>query len=239
MSGRFVAGADGCRAGWFVVVQDIESGKTDHLVAPSFAGVLELCSGAGVIAVDMPIGLPDRVEKGGRLVDREAREFLKPHRSSSVFSPPCRPALVCQTYEEAAAVTRALSATGRSLTRQSFGLFPKLREVDDSMTPERQRQVREAHPEVSFARMSGGRPLEVSKRQREGQDARIELLRDAGFEISSPSVKKMARAGVGRIDVLDAHAVCWTAARVARDQAERLGRDTDVDSRALRMEMWF
>jgi predicted RNase H-like nuclease len=235
----FVAGADGCHAGWFVVIQYLESGKTEHLTAPDFAAVLEACSGAQALGVDIPIGLPDRVEKGGRPADRLARELLKPYRSSSVFSAPCRPALACQTYEKAAAVTRARSAAGQSLTRQSFGLFPKLREVDALMTAERQRTVHEVHPELSFARMNGGRPLEVSKQHREGQDLRTELLQGAGFEISSTSVKRMAKAGVGRIDVLDAHAVCWTAARIARGEGERLGRDTDVDKRGLRMEMWF
>jgi predicted RNase H-like nuclease len=237
--GAFVVGADGCRAGWFVVIQYLESGGTEHMTVPDFTTLLDRCAGARVLAVDMPIGLPDRAEKGGRPVDRLARELLKPHRSSSVFSAPCRPALACRTYEEAVAVTRALSATGQSLTRQSFGLFSKLREVDELMTAERQSTVYEVHPELSFARISGGRPLEVSKKQRDGQDARVELLRRAGFEISSSSVKGLARAGVGRIDVLDAHAACWSAARIARGQAERLGRHADVDSRGLRMEMWF
>jgi predicted RNase H-like nuclease len=236
--GSFVAGADGCRAGWFVVLEHLESGKTEHFTARSFAALVERCAGALAIGVDMPIGLLDTVEKGGRPVDRLARERLKPYRSSSVFSPPCRPALACRTYEEAAAVTRSLSASGQALTLQSFGLFPKLREVDEAMSAERQRVVHEVHPELSFARMNGGLPLELSKQKREGQDARLELLRASGFEISATSVKRMAKAGVGRIDALDAHAVCWTAARIARGEAERLGEDSGVDARGLRMELW-
>ncbi len=155
-----------------------------------------------------------------------------------MFSPPCRPALACRTYDEAAAATRALSPTGSALTLQSFGLFAKLRQVDDAMTPELQATVHEVHPELSFARMNGGRPMEISKQKREGQDARIEMLRAAGFDVTAAKVKRMARAGVGRIDVLDAHAVCWTAARIARGEADRLGDGSDVDTRGLRMELW-
>ena len=219
-------------------MQDLESGETAHRVAPDFAGLLEVCAGAVALAVDIPIGLMERVERGGRPVDRLARERLKPYRASSVFSPPCRPALACLTYEDAAKVTRAHSTSGSALTRQSFGLFPKLREVDELMTPERQRVVHEVHPELCFATMNGDGPLEVSKKKPEGQEVRIDLLHAAGFEVSGRSVRRSAKGGAGRVDVLDAYACCWTAARIARGGAERLGGDSDVDSRGLRMEMW-
>jgi predicted RNase H-like nuclease len=234
----FVAGADGCKSGWFVVVRDLSSGVVVHHRAPDFAAVLELSAGVAALAIDMPIGLMDRVERGGRPADRLARERLKPHRASSVFSPPCRAALRYRTYEGAAAATRARSTEGAGLTQQSFGLFPKLREVDGLMTPERQRVVREVHPELCFAVMNGGRPLELSKKTPEGQVVRVELLSAAGFDISSKSVKKLAVAGVGRVDVIDAYATCWTAARMARGEAEQLIGDPARDPRGLRMEIW-
>lgn len=234
----FVAGADGCKSGWFVVARDLSSGVVVHHRAPDFAAVLELSAGVAALAIDMPIGLMDRVERGGRPADRLARERLKPHRASSVFSPPCRAALRYRTYEGAAAATRARSTEGAGLTRQSFGLFPKLREVDGLMTPERQRVVREVHPELCFAVMNGGRPLELSKKTPEGQVVRVGLLSAAGFDISSKSVKKLAVAGVGRVDVIDAYATCWTAARMARGEAEQLIGDPARDPRGLRMEIW-
>lgn len=267
-----VAGADGCRAGWFVVIQDLETGTVSHHVAATFAEVVEVCglgdgaqlpaaavdAGASVgaaaaveaaaataegpavevLGLDMPIGLMDTAEKGGRPVDRAVRERLKPHRASSVFSPPCRPALVCDTYEDALAATRANSPTDRGLTLQSFGLFPKLREVDGLMTPDLHQKVREVHPELCFAVMNSGRPLEISKQKPEGQEMRIALLAAAGFEISKKTVKRWAQAGVGRTDIIDAYAVCWTAGRIARGEAERLPADPGCDARGLRMELW-
>ena len=233
-----VAGADGCKSGWFVVVRDLASGAVSHHSAADFAGVLELCDGVAALAVDMPIGLMDRVERGGRPADRLARERLKPHRASSVFSPPCRAALRYRTYEGAAAATRARSAESAGLTQQSFGLFPKLREVDALMTSERQKVVREVHPELCFAVMNGGRPLDLSKKTPEGQALRVDLLGAAGFDISSKSVKKLSVAGVGRVDVIDAYATCWTAARIARGEAEQLIGVPARDARGLRMELW-
>jgi predicted RNase H-like nuclease len=205
---------------------------------PDFAALLELCEGAAALGIDMPIGLMETVEKGGRPVDRLVRERLKPYRSSSVFSPPCRPALAAGSYAEACALTRARSATETALTQQAYGLFPKLREVDALMTPERQKWVREVHPELCFALLNGDRPLQISKQEPAGQDLRINLLRAAGVDVTSKSVKRLAKAGVGRVDVLDAYVVCWTAARIARGQAEHLGGGLDVDAHGLRMELW-
>jgi predicted RNase H-like nuclease len=155
-----------------------------------------------------------------------------------VFSPPCRAALRYRTYEGAAAATRARSAEGAGLTQQSFGLFPKLREVDSLMTPERQRVVHEVHPELCFTVMNGGQPLELSKKTPAGQAFRVDLLHAAGFDITSKSVKKLAVAGVGRVDVIDAYATCWTAARMALGQAEQLIGVPARDARGLRMELW-
>lgn len=233
-----VAGADGCRAGWFVVVHDLESGAVCHHTAPDFAALIEWCSDVVVLGVDMPIGLMDLAERGGRPPDRLARERLKPYRSSSVFSPPCRAALAYDSYQEALTATLAHSDGRVGLTLQSFGLFPKLRQVDDVMTQELQKLVHEVHPELCFAAMNDGRPLDSSKKTPAGQMARVKLLGAAGFDISTKSVKRLAQAGVGRVDVLDAYAACWAAARVARGEAERLSGDPAVDPRGLRMELW-
>ena len=219
-------------------MRSVETGETTYHTCSDFDALLKTCGGATVLAIDIPIGLPEQAERGGRPVDRLAREYLKPYRSSSVFSPPCRPTLAAGTYEEAAAITRACSSSGSSLTQQAFGLLPKLREVDELMTPDVQRWVREVHPELCFALMNEDRPLKISKKEPAGQELRVKLLRGAGFDISAKTVKRLAKAGVGRVDVLDAFAACWTAGRIARGQADHLGGGLDIDSHGLRMEMW-
>ena len=240
--GAVVAGADGCRTGWFVVIQNLRTGETEHHTVPDFASLLCACGGADVIAVDIPIGLLEDIEEGGRRcrgVDDLARARLKPYRTCCVFSAPLRPAIACETYEEAVAATQAHSSKDCSLSKQAFGLFRKLREVDALMTPEGQARVREVHPELCFAHMNNDSPLLEGKKTPEGRALRIELLRTAGFEISDESVSKLAKHGVGRDDVLDAYAACWTAGRIARGQATCLGEGSAPDARGLRMEMWF
>lgn len=152
----YVLGVDGCRGGWIAARLDDTSVGLSLAVFPSMTALLAAHEGAECIAIDIPIGLTD----GPRLCDVRAREFIGARRSS-VFPAPCRAALGVRTYEEAA--TASLQATGKSLSRQAFAIIPKIREVDDAMSPKLQERVREVHPEVCF-RALRGRPLEYAKK---------------------------------------------------------------------------
>jgi predicted RNase H-like nuclease len=49
------------------------------------------------------------------------------------------------TYAEAC--ERSFAARGKMISQHIFGILPKIADVDALMSPERQRFVREAHPE--------------------------------------------------------------------------------------------
>jgi hypothetical protein len=51
-----VAGVDGCKAGWFVVLWNVDENAFAHRVVPDIWAVRALASAAQVIAVDIPIG---------------------------------------------------------------------------------------------------------------------------------------------------------------------------------------
>ena len=55
-----VAGIDGCRGGWLMVRRDPASGRMDFVIFEHWADLPD----AEMIAVDMPIGLPDSGERG-------------------------------------------------------------------------------------------------------------------------------------------------------------------------------
>ncbi|HEX5813965.1 MAG TPA: DUF429 domain-containing protein, partial [Methylomirabilota bacterium] len=95
-----VAGADGCRAGWVVVLANGSAAAV--AVVPRFADVLAAAADARVIGVDMPIGLLERAAPGGRECDRLARRLLG-HRGCCVFTPPVRAALGATVYARALA----------------------------------------------------------------------------------------------------------------------------------------
>jgi predicted RNase H-like nuclease len=222
-----VGGADGCRSGWVICRRDAD-GKADVRVVKTLA---EACEGLCVLAVDMPIGLMDEPIPG-RACEPEARALL-PGKASSVFPTPCRAALACTTHAAANAASRKL---GKGLNQQTFHLFPKMREIDALMRSNRKlhRIVYEAHPELAFARMNGGRPVLSKKRQPEGFQERLKLLARHGFAVK---VEKLP--GAARDDVLDAVAVCRTATLIAEGKATRLGPARERDRYGLPMNIWF
>ena len=120
------------------------------------------------IFVDIPIGLPDGPE--GRRCDTEARGRLRAPRASSVFPVPVRTALFAATYEEASRVNR--EASGKGLTRQTFAILRKIREVDQLLgrSEKARRIVREIHPEICFWALAGGSPMGHSKKKGAGFD---------------------------------------------------------------------
>ena len=214
---------------------------TCRLVA-RFADVLTAPEQPVVIAVDMPIGLPERGSLGGRLADRAARAGLG-GRQSAVFAVPSRAAVQERDYGRACAVALATSDPPRKVSKQTFNLFPKIREVDAEMSQALQARVREVHPEVAFWMLNGARPLSEPKKVKSrpyppGLALRRELLAQAGFPIDRLDAFRARSDEAGPDDILDAAICSWTAARIARGEARCFPADPPRDATGLRMEIW-
>jgi predicted RNase H-like nuclease len=240
-----VAGVDGCRAGWVVVLTPTAcvdgAARAEVAVARDFRGVLDLTRGARIVGVDMPMGLLDAAAPGGRECDRRARRLLGWPRACSVFSPPVRDALSRPSYRRALSANRASSAARLGISIECFGLFPRLREVDEALTADHAlaERVTEIHPELSFRALAGGAMgLGEPKRSPRGLSRRVALLRPV-FPCLTRALKHRV-AGVAADDLLDALAVAWSAARVARDSAVCLpSRPAPRDARGLPMAIWY
>jgi predicted RNase H-like nuclease len=209
-------GVDGCREAWVAVT--LNDGRFERAVlVPSLADVLEGEPEATVMAVDIPIGLP---EAGVRAADLEARRFVGP-RWPSVFLTPPRAAVEAPTYLEAAAAARRLAGAG--LSRQSYGLRRKILEADALVDG----RIHEVHPEVTF-RAIAGEPLAWAKKTAGGALLRLRLLEGVG--ISFPADLGPA-AAVPLDDLLDAAAAAWSGHRIATGQAETLPAGVSAASR--------
>jgi predicted RNase H-like nuclease len=235
----WVAGVDGCKGGWLVVLRDLGTGRGQVAVKRTFAEVLGMRENPRIIAVDIPIGLMDKARPGGRACDHEARLKVGLRRPS-VFSPPVRKALGADSWREADAINRASSPDGVGLARQTWGIVPRIREVDKALKPPEQQRVRECFPELSFAGMTG-EPMRSSKRTVNGMQDRVEALIHAGFVDPRKFHGVLPSAEASFHDVLDAHACCWTAARIYEGTAGHLpeGRDVPRDRRGLAMQIWY
>lgn len=233
------AGVDGCRAGWMVVSAAWTSRQQAtflevHLCA-AFTEVLALHPAPTALGVDMPIGLLDTPQPGGRPCDRQARRLLG-RRASSIFSPPSRLVLDATHYAQ---------VRGHGMSLQAFGILPKIRELDGCITPTLQERVCEAHPELAFRSLTGY-PITPNKKTAAGYAARFAALTDAPqapFYRTTESLVRACntfkRSQVTPDDVLDAAVLAWTACRIAMGVAQRVPAVPQYDRRGLRMEIWY
>ncbi len=236
----WVAGADACKAGWVIVLRHVHTGATRLRIVPDVEALMQMSESPALCGIDMVIGLPKAARSGGRACDRAARALLGWPRSSSVFSPPCRAALQADTYAAAQRRNRASHSDQVGLTKQAFHLFPKIKALDRAMSPQLQQYIREVHPECSFYALNGGAALADSKHTDVGKQHRIQLLQDAGFHDLDAALHAHPRGDASVDDILDAHAVCWTAQRIHDGTAQQLPNTDAVptDERGLRMEIW-
>ncbi len=234
----WVAGVDGCRAGWVVVLaqQPIRSREAHHVrLCTRFDEALSLSPRPAVMAVDIPIGLLDAPQPGGRECDRQARRLLG-RRASSVFTPPPRALLAATRYEQ---------VRSHGVSIQAFGILPKIREVDRLMTSELQTSVHEAHPELAFRSLTGA-PMQHKKKTPKGREERLLALEQASGGLLSRitkafenALKTFKRAQAMPDDLLDAYVLAWTAFRTTNGQASCLPTNPPVDKKGLRMEIWY
>jgi predicted RNase H-like nuclease len=233
----WVAGVDGCRAGWVVALRNIETGALSVRLIAAIAEIERLPEKPQRIAIDMPMGFADIACKGGRECERAARALL-PGKSSSVFSLPCRAALAATTYPQALKLNRASGPDAVGLSKQAFHLLPKLRDLDAWITPQRQKRCIEAHPELAFALLNGAKPVLSSKRKPEGRAERLRLLRRAGISVPKTMLETRPK-GCGIDDLLDAIVLTRTAERHLRGDAICVPKMPLRDVRGLKMEIWY
>lgn len=237
----WVAGVDGCRDGWAVTFWDLAGKRSPRFRRIStFPEILDAPEAPRIVAVDMPIGLPARVGRGGRGPEPAAREHLG-ERKSSVFSIPSRRAVYAPDYGTACSIALETSDPPRKISKQGFMLFPKIREIDGVMTADLCSRVYEVHPELAFWRLNNGAAMRTPKKIKsrvnpDGLAERRELLEARGFKpefFAQPLPR-----GVAADDLVDSCACALIAIRIAEGTASPFPEDPDVDERGLTIAIW-
>ena len=239
----WVMGVDGCPAGWIAVLLPIEGDAAPHIRLLADTEALPAVSEEpAVVAIDMPIGLPDRIGPGGRGPERLLRARLGA-RQSSVFAVPARAAVMADGYAAACMAAQATSDPPRKISKQAFFLFPKIRDLDAVLRddPVWAQRVHEVHPEGAFMRLNGGRPLAEPKKVKSrvhppGMEERRALLAGAGLPLAL--LQGVAPRGAATDDLLDACACAVTARAILRGEALRFAGAPDRDGFGLPIAIW-
>lgn len=212
----WLAGVDGCRAGWLAVFLRPDGEEAHARVFADFVSIAVAPEAPAIIAVDIPIGLPESTGHGGRAAENAIRPLLGA-RQSSVFSVPARAAFAATDYREACAIALATSQPPRKISKQLFNIAPKIREVDECLRADTALAGRsfEVHPELAFWRLNGERALTLPKKVKSrpfgpGLAQRRDLLIAAG--LPRALVEADPPQGAALDDLLDA-AACVTVAK--------------------------
>lgn len=238
----WLAGADGCAGGWIAAFVRPQGGDASVRIVSRFADVLTAPERPAILAVDMPIGLPERVGAGGRAAENSVRPLLGA-RQSSVFSVPSRAAIYAAGYGETCRIAQLTSEPPRKVSKQLFNIAPKIREVDEALRADADAagRVFEVHPELAFWRLNGERPLAEPKKVKgrpyePGMALRRGLLIASGFAQSA--VNATPPKGAAADDLLDALACAAIARRLHAGLAQPFPDPPPRDAFGLAMAIW-
>jgi threonine dehydratase len=236
---RWVAGVDGCKTGWIVALRDLDAPHAVRVrVEPTLAAVVDGPEQPSIVAIDMPIGLPQQVGRGGRTADQLARASLG-QRRGTVFPTSARSVVYAESYAAAIALSRSPATQPFAPSPPAFAIFPRIREIDRLLRarPELIPRVIEAHPEMAFWAMNGDAPVLEPKTTVEGLRVRRRLLQEAGIPASV--VNHMPPRGAAKDDLPDALAALIVAQDVARGRARSLPHPPETDEHGLPVAIWI
>ena len=200
-------GVDGTSSGW---VTSIGSSQKKCLSSIKFFESLEeLLSdySDSVMVIDIPVQLNEKNYL--RECDILAKRYLGKNFQSSIFIPPLKKVLKCNTYEEANSLSRKIA--GKGLSKQSWHLKNKISEVQDLCRLSN--NIYEGHPECSFKMLKNG-PLEAKKKSVKGIFERLDLLRRVGLDPLSTSLNLENNSTIKIDDILDSMVLFITALRI-------------------------
>lgn len=225
------AGIDGCRLGWILVTFD--EGKEKYEILTTAEQLKTAFGEYDRIFIDMPIGLEE--EEYTRECDALLRKELGGEYSSSVFTPPIRPALHAPSYVEANMIS--FDYTEKKLSLQAWNIVPKIILVDQLLREDKDfaEKVFESHPELLFQKLNGGMIFQ-KKNLKKGIRHRLELLRDeepTADDFFREIKEEYRRVEVGEDDIVDAMALAYYAKQSISRGIKTIPKEVPVDSEGL------
>ena len=200
-------GVDGTSSGW---IASIGSSADKCLSTIKFSDSLNKLLSEhpdSMIVIDMPIELNKK--KYLRTCDILAKKYLGKSFQSSIFIPPLKKVLKCNTYQEANELSKQIA--GKGLSKQSWHLKRKISEVQE--VSKLSNKIYEGHPECTF-KMLKKEALKAKKKSVSGIFERLDLLKKVGLDPLSVSLNLRNNSSIKIDDVLDSMVLFITALRI-------------------------
>jgi predicted RNase H-like nuclease len=227
-----IAGIDGSKGGWVCV-----SGYENNFKELKFEKLKEFSDikskDFNLVLVDIPIGLDIDLKNGGRIVDKLARKELLTNKSS-IFNAPSRLVLGAKNYEEANKINKT---KGMGLSKQSWNLVKKIKEVDEFIRNSNKTIIFESHPEIIFQVMKKDK-VSTKKKNDEGIIERRNLLEKNGFNKVFLERNLSAKDSFyKKDDFIDACSLFWSANRAIAKTEIKIPNDMVLDSEGIIMQI--
>jgi len=231
-------GIDSCKKGWMVV--NITHTSFEIGIFETIEEVYKEYKDSNSLIIDIPIGLPeDKIQEEMR-PDPSARHILG-SRGCTVFNAPCRQAVYNDTYEQASQANREIMEKG--LSKQSFAICPKIKEVDLFLekAPHFKNRLLESHPEVCFAKLNSNQPIMDSKGTKEGQEKRIAVL-EQHYDKTKDLIDYANRNQQYRrylVDIIDALCMAVIGIVALENGIKSIPESPKTDNRGIPMQMVY
>jgi len=227
-----IAGIDGSKGGWVCV-----SGYENNYKELKFEKLKKFSDikskNFSLVLVDIPVGLDIDLKKGGRIVDNLARKELLTNKSS-IFNAPTRLVLDAKNYEEANKINKS---KGMGLSKQSWNLVKKIKEVDEYIRNSNVTIIFESHPEIIFQIMKKDK-ITTKKKNDEGIIERKNLLEKNGFNKVFLEKNLSARDSFyKKDDFIDACSLFWSANRAIASTEVKIPNNIVFDSEGIIMQI--
>lgn len=225
------AGIDGCRLGWILI--SFDEGEEKYQIIQSQDDFEAALNEYDRIFIDMPIGLED--EEYTRECDALLRKELGSEYSSSVFTPPIRPALEAPSYVEANMISYEYNE--KKLSLQAWNITPKIKLIDQLLrtNSELKETVFESHPELLFQQLNGGMIFQ-KKNLKKGVRHRLELIKEEesiADDFFREIKEEWRRSDVGEDDIVDAMALAYFAKKSEKEGIKTIPAEVSYDSEGL------
>lgn len=225
------AGIDGCKLGWILI--SFTEKEEKYQILETKEALKEAMTSYDRIFIDMPIGLED--VDYTRECDALLRKKLGSEYSSSVFSPPIRPALYAPSYVEANMIS--FEYNEKKLSLQAWNITPKIRMVDELLreNSEFKEKVFESHPEYLYQKLNGGM-IYQKKNLKKGIRHRLELIEEhepIADDFFRDIKEEWRRSEVGEDDIVDAMVLALYAKRSETDGIRSIPEEIEFDSEGL------
>ena len=202
-----IVGVDGTSSGWVASIGSTQEKCIHTIKSLENLDELLLDHPDGLVVIDMPIKLNEKNYL--RECDILAKRYLGKKFQSSIFIPPLKKVLKCNTYQEANELSKKLA--GKGLSKQSWYLKNKISEVQE--ISKLSNKLYEGHPECSF-KMLKNEPLKAKKKSVSGIFERLYLLKRVGLDPLSVNLKLENNSSIKIDDVLDSMVLFITALRI-------------------------